>query len=612
MATLKKSVAKKPVALPHVVVDFESYYDNECSVSTLGAEAYTRHPKFEAYMVSVYDGPKGSIKYVGHPKDFNWASLKGRQVVAHNAQFDWTIFNAAKRENWWKKCPKTLDFGSWRDTAALAAFLGAPRSLAGACKELLGIELSKGMRDWMKGRTFDDAVREGKADALAEYAMHDSIYAWQLYEDFHEMMPIEEWRLSQWTTESGMRGVAIDVKLLNSSIAKLAKHLIEVSEAIPWLNDDSDSKPTSSKALAQACRDVGIPPPKSTAKTSVDFDLWLDEYSDKAPFVKAMQEYRSVNRVLAVLHSIRMRQCDGVLTFSKKYYGAHTGRFSGDGGLNMENFPREPVCGVNLRNIIISRPKKKLVIADWAQIEARILLWFADDEPALKLIATGMSVYEAHARQTMDWKGGVLKKENDLLYRLAKARVLGLGYQCGAPKFVHAAKTMANYDITLAESKKTVLAYRATNKGIVALWDRLHAEAVSKTNAVTNPSGAWIIELPSGRPLRYFNLKRMRHPKFGSQVMAQSWMGYAHRSIYGGLLTENLVQATARDVLRDGVLNLIDAGYDPLMSIHDEIVVEVDDKVDPQVIAKILRQTPEWLKGCPMDVEFEASKHYKK
>lgn len=400
---------------PHVVVDFESYYDNECSASTIGVEAYTRHPNFDAYMVSVYDGPKGSIKYVGHPSKFDWRKLKNRQIVAHNAQFDWTIFNTARREGWWKHCSKTLDLGTWRDTAALAAFLGAPRSLAGACKELLGVELSKGMRDWMKGRTFDDAVREGKADALAEYAMHDSIYAWKLYDEFNDLMPKEEWRLSEWTTTSGMNGVAIDVKLLRKNISTMRKRLLEVEEQIPWLNDDSDSKPTSPKALASACRDIGIPPPKSTAKTSTDFDEWLADYADKAPFVKLMQEHRSINRVLNVLRSIEMRQCDGILTFSKKYYGAHTGRFSGDGGLNMENFPREALCGVNIRNVFVARPKKKLVIADYAQIEARILLWFANDTDTLELVRKGISVYEAHARQTMGWEGGKLKEENDSL-----------------------------------------------------------------------------------------------------------------------------------------------------------------------------------------------------
>jgi len=600
---IAKTKATPADTRPVAVVDFETYYDEVCSVTTLGVNAYARHPQFKAYLVAIYSGPDG-ISYVGPPEKAPWSKLKGHQVVAHNAGFDWTIFDVL-REQGKIKAP---DLGVWRDTAALAAFLGAPRDLAGASKHLLDREMSKGMRNWMKGRTWEDAVREGKKAELTEYALGDSKNAWQLYMDYADMMPADEWRLSEWTVASGMHGIGLDTKMLRASTSKLNKRLAEIEKLIPWMRED-DGKPTSPKQLAMACREAGIPPPKSTAKTSEDFELWLAEYSDKAPFVNAVREWRTVNRVQQVLASINRRAVGEVLTFSKKFYGAHTGRFSGDGGLNMENFPREDVCDVSLRGHLVARPGKALVVADFAQIEARISLWYAKDKKTLALVEAGMSVYEAHARSTMGWQGGKLKDEDDRLYRLAKARVLALGFGCWADRFMHAAKTMAGLVISKDEALRTVKAYRNTNKGITVVWDRLDAEAKARANPTLNPSGAWMLELPSGRCLRYFNMCLKRGPQ-KMQTFAQTVMGGPLKSIYGGLLFENMVQATARDVLRDAVLRLIDAGYQALLTVHDEVVIEVDKAEPLDKIKKLLCISPAWLDGCPMDVEIEKSQRY--
>lgn len=617
-AAAKALPVKKPAQSgmrPHAVADFETFYDDDCSVKTLGAAAYSRHPRFEAYLVSIYTGP-GGISYVGHPSKAPWNALVKYQMVAHNSQFDWTIYNTLRE----LKKIKGPDLGVWRDSAALSAFCGAPRDLMRATRELLGGDNPKDLRAWMKGKTWEDAVAAGKGKALQEYAMGDAKNAWEIYNQYAHLMPAEEWAIAEWTVSSAMHGIQLDMKLLKKWTTHLTRVLAEIESRIPWMNDSNeDAKPTSSKLLGIACRQVGIPPPKSTAKSSEEFEDWLDEYADRAPFVAAMREYRTVNRVLGVLHAMNQRQVDGILYWSKKYYGAHTGRWSGDGGLNMENFQRDDVHGVNPRRLMIARKSKALVVADFAQIEARILLWFANDMETLKLIATGMSVYEAHARQTMGWTGGKLKDEDDRLYRLAKARVLGLGFGCGDEKFVRCAKTMAGISITRAESVATVKAYREANPGVAGkkancgqdgLWERLQNEILAATNRVKNPNGSWILDLPSGRQLRYFDVKRMKHAKFGTQTMAQSWLGTPHKSVYGGLLTENLVQATARDVLRDGVLRLIEAGYQPLFTVHDEVVVEVPEKTNVNKVKDLLCTTPEWLDGCPMDVEIEKTQHY--
>ena len=83
---------------------------------------------------------------------------------------------------------------------------------------------------------------------------------------------------------------------------------------------------------------------------------------------------------------------------------------------------------------IVPRPGKEFIICDLSQIEPRVLAWLCGDTVLLDQLANGVPLYEAHARATMGWTGGNLKKENAELYSLAKARVLGLGYGCGAAK----------------------------------------------------------------------------------------------------------------------------------------------------------------------------------
>ena len=106
-------------------VDFETYYDKECSIRTLGTLGYFSHPQFDAYMVSVV-GNEGT-SFVGHPKDFDWSILNGNIVLSHNASFDETLYLYGVEQEWWSSC----DPFEWHCTADLAAYSKLPRSLKG-------------------------------------------------------------------------------------------------------------------------------------------------------------------------------------------------------------------------------------------------------------------------------------------------------------------------------------------------------------------------------------------------------------------------------------------------------------------------------------------------
>jgi DNA polymerase len=296
---------------------------------------------------------------------------------------------------------------------------------------------------------------------------------------------------------------------------------------------------------------------------------------------------------------------NGILSYEIKYFGAHTGRFSGSGGFNIQNMPREPLKGVHLRNMILPRPGKKIVHIDLSQIEARILLWFAGDKEALTRIGNGEHIYEVHARETMGWTGGPLKKENPKLYSLAKARVLGAGYQCGGPRFVSLAKTMAGVLLTEAEAVKTRADYRAKNKKIVAFWGRLNRDFFWSYQK----NEPYEMCLPSGRVLRYENIKSI-----GGNLRASVEINGNPHNFFGGKLTENLVQATARDVFVEAMMRA-SAKFPMLFHVHDEGNFEVDAttaEYDATEIKRLFEMPVPWLPGCPIEAEVKVLDRYEK
>ena len=148
-------------------VDFETYYDKDCSIRTLGPLGYFAHPDFDAYMVSVV-GDDGT-EFVGHPKDFDWSTLDNNIVLSHNASFDETLYLFGITKGWWSECSPA----HWYCTADMAAHCGLPRSLKGASSVALGAEVDKETRDNMKGKQWESMPEDFKKE-VSEYALKDS------------------------------------------------------------------------------------------------------------------------------------------------------------------------------------------------------------------------------------------------------------------------------------------------------------------------------------------------------------------------------------------------------------------------------------------------------
>jgi len=315
--------------------------------------------------------------------------------------------------------------------------------------------------------------------------------------------------------------------------------------------------------------------------------------------------------------------------YNAKIFISHqTGRWSGEGGINFQNFPKEPMdCGdgisVDLRSLFLPRPGKKMIICDLAQIEPRVLNWIAGNEVLLNGIRSGLSYYEAYSRLYKNWKGapGTLKKElGDFRYTKLKNEALGLGYQMGWKRYIDYQKVQGGVVVTEEEAKETVNNFRANNPFIADKQSGLWAKM--QTALLQSIGQDFETTLPSGRVMKYGAVRRtpcMKENDEGKMVPSCSitavigQQGRLQRKhFYGGKIVQNGVQATARDVFAYHWIEINEAGHDILFSSHDEAVLEVEPDVTPRDIQQLMSRTPEWLEGCPISAEAAEAPHYKK
>jgi len=571
-------------------LDTESTYETGRDIRSLGVANYVRHPETDHYLVGLYSD---DFAWVGHPKDAPWHLLAGNHVTMHNQSYDLQVVEELRRRG--------LAIPAFHHdcTADCAAFLQSPRSLADAGRELLGVELDKSVRDEMKGKRFEDQTPENKV-RWGEYCLLDTKMTYHLWQHHSHKWPEHERAVSRHTAMIGARGIGVDLSKVTQGIELLKQTVWEAEQEIPWAGEltakGKDIPATSPLALAAECRRLGIEPPATTEEKSEIFQDWLDANAERAPFVRAVGQWRKANRLLKVLEAMQARTVEGRLRYSLKFFGAvATGRWSGDAGLNLQNLPRAPFCGVDARGCLVPGPGKKLIVADLSQIEPRVLHWLTGNTRLLDMVRNGLPIYEAYSRVAMGWTGGSLKKENPALYQQAKVVVLGLGYGAGAAQFQRIAKVMGGLDLTEPESKRMVDQFRRANRQVVGLWDKLDRSLRDSWG------GDFVMELPSGRSIRYMGVAAS-----GREITARTELGGTRYRWWGSKLCENLCQATARDVFADMVLRLEAAGLPVVLHCHDEAVLEVDENAADDALRttlEIMSTAPEWAEGLPVAAE---------
>lgn len=659
--------------MPDVIaVDFETFYSKKLKYSLKSqiAEQYCRSHLFDPYLISVSDGVSC---WAGSPKDFNWNALEGKTLLSHNSYFDSTVYEEMVRRGW---APQ-ITIPAWHCTANLTSYICNRRALDQAVEYLFKVKLSKASREDASNKHWPADFLPDAQKAMLEYARRDAFWCWKIWDKYSDQWPEHERKLSKMTIDQGKRGVQIDVALLNDYIVKMHEMRTNTEKSIPWIAnaeddvwDDFNAKPTSTKCIAEQCRLTGIPCCPVKSDDEEKYLEWETTYAPSNPWIYSISAWRSVNKLYKTLLTVKERlREDGTMPFALKYFGAHTGRWSGDARVNMQNMRKIPILcneygmmelsekrevdavktkkktkvwpgwvkyAVDFRNLVIARPGKKMVTSDLSQIEPRAEAWLCGDTAMLDLLATGMSPYEAHARATMGWKGGILKDEDEGLYALAKARVLALGFQAGWEKFIAMALTLAGLDITANDpeweitpnpecpdgvpgygmfARKVVTEFRAQNPKIKGMWEQLDSAFKQSLG------GDFTMTLPSGRKMRYEKVRcetriepdpKTKKPKRKSVFTAD--VGGRRFQFYGGKLTENIVQSTARDIFAMHLLAL-DEKYGAgtvLFSVHDEAVCELDLSVSSGDIQAIMSRCPEWMPKLPVAAESKEVACYQK
>ena len=623
-----------------LAVDYETEYSRSYSLTNMPTWAYVFDDRFNAYLVSIV-GDKG-FKFAGHPKDFDWAQLEGKDVLHHNASFDAIVTTRLQQDGVIAEFTPANIFC----TADLAACLKLPRALKEIAKHLYGdadrARKGKNARDKMKGKNAADLIDDPE---ILEYVIADAADSLRLWQDYNHLWLPEERELSRLNRESCFQGIKVDLEYVEDCIVRLQEQLFQAERDIPWKWPDGKT-PLARKMMVAQCEKDGIPLPTQAetekitfAKDDAAYIEWEEKYKDSFTWIKAVQNWRRKNMLLGKFMHLRDYTDEkGVYHFNKKYCGSHTGRFSGSGSFNMENLPRDemfcdtgadgkPVkgTGFDLRHCFVASTAAGLGIIDYAQIEARILLAMVKDDAALEEIRKGTSVYEAHARATMGWTGGVLKDEDPDLYRLAKARCLGAGYGVGPTKFKDVARIMAGLELTDEESARTIADYRESNPKIVSFWRTMgrHLEA-----ATLRGDEVFTIKLPSERTLYYWNPRKRKTRQVikdeeGNDVVVEKENIFcqmernnksSYRKSYSCLIVENLTQATARDILRDAWIALAKAGYHVITTVHDEFIIDLEPGQTLEVAERTILSAGEnsWASFIPLGVEGQVSMHFTK
>jgi DNA polymerase len=453
------------------------------------------------------------------------------------------------------------------------------------------------------------------------------------------------------------RGFQLDTEAVDSALKLIAAETLDLNAQLTAITGGQVTKATQRERMKAWFESEGLLLDDTKGAT---IDAELAKASD-GPVKRALSILRELGRSsTSKYQAMRRWSCpDGRVRGGLLYHGATTGRWSG-AGVQPHNFVRGSIkdqsklwdilktndreairaefgsvmlaLANGLRGAICAAPGSTLYVADYASIEARVLLWLAGDEEHLNLFRRNEDLYCDMASRI--YARPINKKDHPEERQLGKVAILGLGYQMGAAKFVEAARIMGGIDISEAMAKQVVDAYREKYYMVADLWYAQEAaaiEAVTERRLVYCGPVSWIYdederflycELPSARRLAYpFPEMHRRRTAWGKDKWSLTFMGvnpynrqWERQPTYGGKIVENEVQAIARDLMAESMLVCEKSGiYRPVLSVHDELVAEADDgKGDVKEFEALMAKPPDWAPTCPIAAEGWSGKRYRK
>lgn len=490
-------------------------------------------------------------------------------------------------------------------------------------------------------------------DVEAERAVYARLAAFPL--------PPEEERLWQLDLLINARGVGVDMPMVEGAIdiggavnADLQAEAVQLSglenpnsqkQLLAWLNEElpeDEEIEDIQKATIRRLLESGI------ANERVERMLQLRLQLGKTSTTK----YAAIQNAVGTDSRVR-----GLFQF----YGANrTGRFAGR-LVQVQNLPRNHLPDLDhareltrahnrfmlswlypsvpdtlsqlIRTAFVPSPGNKFIVADFSAIEARVIAWLAGEQWVMDVFAGDGKIYEATYAQMFSVPVESVKKGSDER-QIGKIAQLALGFQ-GA---VHALEAMMRaYNvpdevIPLEQRPIIVKRWRKANPHIVSFWYDLQRAAIETIQTGTprsvgrirvareldwqNKQDFLTLQLPSGRRLFYCNPRLVPNAYDSFEIIYsgvdQIKKQWGERKAYGGLLVENVVQATARDCLTTAMSRLTQAGYTIVMHVHDEVIVDAPAGASVDAVCDIMGQPIPWAPGLPLPAAGFETPYYKK
>lgn len=554
---------------------------------------------------------------------------------------------------------KYLSPKSWKCSMVWAATMGLPLSLEGV-GAVLGLEKQKLTEGKELIRYFCQPCSPTKSNGQRiRNFPHHAPDKWQLFKKYNirdvetEMaiqarlvkypVPDFAWKEYHIDQEINDRGVALDMELVHQAIAMDSRSRAELTTAMKEITELEN--PNSVQQMKQWLSDNGLKTDTLGKKAVADL---MKTVPPKLQNVLTLRQQLAKSSVKKY-QSMETAVCsDGRARGMFQFYGANrTGRWAGR-IIQMQNLPqnhlddlaqaRDIVRGGDfegvemlyedvpdtlsqlIRTAFIPKEGCKFIVADFSAIEARVIAWLAGEKWRQKVFADGGDIYCASASQMF---GVPVEKHgiNGHLRQKGKIAELALGYGGS----VGALKAMGAIEMGLTEDElpELVSAWRQANPHIVKLWwdiDRAVKDSVIKKTTTeayglkfTCRSSMLFIQLPSGRRLAYVKPK-IGENKFGGSCITYEGVGSTKKweriESYGPKFVENIVQATARDILCYAMKTLRHCSI--VMHIHDELVIEADSDISLEFICKQMSKTPPWANGLLLRADGYETYFYKK
>lgn len=643
---------------PNVMsIDIETFSDVD--LGKQGVYRYAQSPNFEI-LTFAYAYDNNPVEVVDLTKDplpeHCLANLTDPSVTktAFNASFERICINTFFG----------IDTGDWDCTMIRAWELGYAGGLANVGAMLKLKEEERKINGSTLIRTFCCPRKPSKNNPATRWYPEDKPDKWEAFVEYNRRdveaernirnkllgLPIypREFDLYHLDQRINDRGILIDTAFCEAAIS-ISDSLVEAKKE-RYLALTGIGNPNSLVQLKEWIKaNTGVEVGSVTKETLPDLIKLFEPYPE---VVEVLQIRALLGKTsVAKYHKMLETACDDNRSRGNtQFFGAKTGRWSGK-NIQLQNLPQNHLEDLDtaravvetgdyelvemlypdttdvlrqcIRTAIIPPPGKKFIVADFSAIEARVIAWLAGEQWRLDVFEQGGDIYCASASQMFGVpvvKHGV----NGHLRQKGKVAELALGY-AGS---VGALKNMGALKMGIPENElpSIVSKWRKASPHVVELWhkiedgvlDALADRSLSQHVGITDrlsaqyENGILFITLPSGRRMGYVGMdfdKKTQKLSYTDQVQGK----VARVETYYGKLTENVVQATARDCLAYSMMALEAKGYKIIFHVHDEVIIEVDEDQDClDDVCAIMGAPIPWASGLPLRADGYECNYYKK